>query len=60
MIVHLKLEAIRKIRNTPYKKGDILEMSNNLLDTQSSVMYYSLNKNWKIIEIKIIKNEKKS
>lgn len=56
--VHLKLRASRDIEKTGWKKGDVLEMINNIFDTQCGIAYFPLDKGWEILKMEVVKHEK--
>ncbi len=51
--VYLKLRATKDIENTGWKKGDVLEMINDVFDKQNGVAYWSLHKDWEILKMEI-------
>ena len=52
--VYLKLLAKKDIDSVGYKAGNVIEMVNDIFDNQVGLVYYSLNKNWEILEMKIV------
>ena len=55
--VYMKLQALNDIQRTDYKKGYILEMYNDVFDKQCGIAYYPLDKDWEVIEYKVVEEE---
>jgi hypothetical protein len=49
--VKLYLEAGKDIQRTNWKKGDTLELINDIFDKKSGVAFWSLDLGWKINKI---------
>ena len=47
--VYLKLRATKDIEKTGWKKGDVMEMINDVFDKQNGVAYWSLHQDWQIL-----------
>ena len=54
--VYMKLLATNDISRTDYKKGDIIEMTNEVFDKRCGIAYFPLDKDWEVIEYKVVKN----
>jgi hypothetical protein len=51
--VYLKLRATKDIEKTGWKKGDVMEMINDVFDKQNGVAYWSLHQDWEILKMEI-------
>ena len=51
--VYLKLRATKDIEKTGWKKGDVMEMINDVFDKKNGVAYWSLHQDWEILKMEI-------
>lgn len=51
--IYLKLRATRDIKNSGWKKGDMMEMVNDVFDKQNGLAYFSLHQDWEILQMEI-------
>jgi hypothetical protein len=51
--VYLKFRATKDIEKTGWKKGDVMEMINDVFDKQNGVAYWSLHQDWEILKMEI-------
>lgn len=52
--VYLKLRATKDIDKTGWKKGDEVEMINDVFDKRNGFAYWSLHQDWEILKMEII------
>lgn len=51
--VYLKLIATRDIEKSGHKKGDTIEIINDVFDKKSGVAYWPLHQEWDILKMEI-------